>query len=197
MLERACALTGDPALGIYLGMQMQASAHGILGYAAMTAGTVREAIRISVRYMAIRTTAVSLRTQLGDDVATLILDEHADLGGASQGYAFAILIGCWRVGSVFAGRPLTVTLDFAFPRPAYFRSFRRRSSSGPVRPTSQSARLARPVHARHAPADGRQGVAPAGPRSTATRCSSRWASTAASRPGCDPCWPDGRATCPR
>lgn len=43
--ERAVALTGDPALGIYLGLQMRATAHGILGFAAMSASSLREAIQ--------------------------------------------------------------------------------------------------------------------------------------------------------
>src|SRR3974377_391473 len=44
LFEKAIALTGEPALGIYFGLQMRASAHGILGFAAMSAGTVRDAI---------------------------------------------------------------------------------------------------------------------------------------------------------
>jgi AraC-like DNA-binding protein len=123
IFERARAMTGEPGLGIYLGLQMTASAHGMVGFAAMSAGTVRGAVRVAVQYAAIRTTALSLNTQVTGDVASLILVEHADLGGVREIYVFSILIGFWRMGHALSGRALDVTLDFQFPRPAYFARF--------------------------------------------------------------------------
>src|SRR5262249_20435801 len=41
LFERARALSGNPGIGIQLGLQMRASAHGYLGFAAMTASTLR------------------------------------------------------------------------------------------------------------------------------------------------------------
>ena len=123
LFERARTLTGEPALGIYLGLQMQASAHGMVGFAAMSARTVRGSIRVAVEYTAIRTTALSLHTEVTGDVGTLALVEHADLRGAREIYVFSILIGLWRMGSFLAGRSLDVSLDLKFPRPAYFARF--------------------------------------------------------------------------
>jgi AraC-like DNA-binding protein len=121
--ERAVALTREPALGIHLGLQMRASAHGILGFAAMSAGTVRDAVLLAVRYVAIRTTIFSLKAQVVDGVGALVLEEHADLRGAREAYAFAVLVGFWSMGRVLTGRPLNVTFDFAFPRPGYYDRF--------------------------------------------------------------------------
>jgi AraC-like DNA-binding protein len=123
LFERAREMTGEPALGIYLGLQMQASAHGMVGFAAMSAGTVRSATRVAVHYAAIRTTALSLSTQVTGDVATLVLVEHADLRSVRDIYVSSILIGFWRMGSFLAGRTLDVSIDFQFPRPAYFDRF--------------------------------------------------------------------------
>ena len=46
LFQRARQLTGEPAVGIQLGLQMRASAHGYLGFAAMTSSTLREALEI-------------------------------------------------------------------------------------------------------------------------------------------------------
>src|SRR4051794_34077910 len=44
LVARAVELTGQPGLGIMLGFRMRVPAHGYLGFAAMTAPTVRHAI---------------------------------------------------------------------------------------------------------------------------------------------------------
>src|SRR5579863_6358073 len=42
ILERARALTHEPGLGIYLGLQTYSSEHGFLGFAAMSSATLRD-----------------------------------------------------------------------------------------------------------------------------------------------------------
>jgi AraC-like DNA-binding protein len=123
LFERAGTMTGEPALGIFLGLEMQASAHGMVGFAAMTAGSMRNAMSVAIRYAAIRTTALSFEAQVTDDVAILTLVENADLRGAREIYVFSILIGFWRMGCYLAGRTIDVSFDFAFPRPTYFGRF--------------------------------------------------------------------------
>src|SRR5262245_61302515 len=44
IIRRALAWTGESGLGFCMGLQMRLSWHGFLGFAAMTASTVREAI---------------------------------------------------------------------------------------------------------------------------------------------------------
>ncbi|MET0592727.1 MAG: AraC family transcriptional regulator ligand-binding domain-containing protein, partial [Polyangiaceae bacterium] len=48
LVERARARTGEPGLGFHLGLSMRISAHGHLGFAAMTATTLRDALEIAV-----------------------------------------------------------------------------------------------------------------------------------------------------
>jgi AraC-like DNA-binding protein len=123
MYERAVEVTGEPALGVYLGLQMRATAHGILGFAVICAKSLRDSIRLAAKYISIRTTALSLQNQEVDGVGTLVLTENADLGGAREGYAFAVLLGFWSMGRIALGRAFDVQLDFAFPRPAYYDRF--------------------------------------------------------------------------
>lgn len=125
LIERACALTGEPGLGFYLGLQMRVSAHGYLGFAAMTAGTLREALEVATRFAPTRTTALGLRLELAGDEAALILDEHVPLGRAREVVIFALLVGIWHCGGVITGtgHELDGRMDLAFPEPDYFPRF--------------------------------------------------------------------------
>ena len=54
LVMRAQALTADPALGYEYGLRMRPTVHGVLGYAAMSAATLRQAQEISARYARLR-----------------------------------------------------------------------------------------------------------------------------------------------
>lgn len=125
LVERARALTGERALGIHLGMQMRASAHGYLGFAAMSAATVREALELAMRFSPTRTTALELRLHVDGDAAALVIDERADFGPARDFVLAALVVGIWQIGNALTGQALTGTADFAFPALEYFAPFQR------------------------------------------------------------------------
>ncbi|MDN6875707.1 AraC family transcriptional regulator [Pseudomonas citronellolis] len=60
LLRDAIALTAEPALGLLIGERLVVNTHGILGYAAMQSGTLRQALELLQRYLALRTTLFSL-----------------------------------------------------------------------------------------------------------------------------------------
>ena len=119
LFERARALTRNPGLGIQLGLQMRASAHGYLEFAAMTASTLREALETATRFVPTRTNALSLSLHVSDQRASLVIEERADFGDARDAILFALAVGIWQIGDALTGRELTGAADFAFPRPAY------------------------------------------------------------------------------
>ncbi|HWL89668.1 MAG TPA: AraC family transcriptional regulator [Polyangiaceae bacterium] len=125
LIVRAQALSGEPALGLYLGLQMRISAHGYLGFAAMTAATVRDAIQIAEQFAPTRTSALALRLCVDRGSAALIVEERADLGTAREVVLTALLFGLWQIGNALTGQMLTGTADVAFPEPAHFAKFRK------------------------------------------------------------------------
>lgn len=125
VLERARNLTAEPGLGVYLGLQTRASGHGYLGFAAMTAPTFGDAIALAIRYIPIRTTALSLRGHIEGEAAIMTIDEHADFGSARDIVLLALTIGLRQVGCVLTGRELNLELDLAIPEPPYFARFAR------------------------------------------------------------------------
>jgi AraC-like DNA-binding protein len=120
ILERARELTGEPCYGLFLGLQMRVSAHGQLGAAALAASTMREAIQLSIQFLPIMTTALSLRLRVEGRDASLIVEEHADFGPARDSVLLAALVGMSQIGRSLAGHELPGYADLALPRPGYF-----------------------------------------------------------------------------
>jgi AraC-like DNA-binding protein len=120
LLERARLLTGEPAIGLYIGLQARPTLYGNLGFALMSASTVREAIELSIRYGPIVTTAFSVRLRVERRVASLIVDEHADFGSARDIVMIATLVGLRQISKTLTARELSTSVaDFALPEPAY------------------------------------------------------------------------------
>jgi AraC-like DNA-binding protein len=119
LIERARSLTGEPALGFFLGMRMRIPAHGFLGFAAMTAGTLREALELAVRYAPTRTNALRLELRVLGGEANLFIDELADLGPARDCILLMLTVGLWQIGQSLTGQELTGKAEFPFDKPAY------------------------------------------------------------------------------
>src|SRR5450432_3434944 len=83
-IARAVQLTGEPALAIHVGLRMRVSSHGFLGFAAMTAGTVGEALELAVRFAAIRTSVIGLALVVEGDTAQLVIEEREGLGALRE-----------------------------------------------------------------------------------------------------------------
>jgi AraC-like DNA-binding protein len=125
LIERARSLTGEPALGFHLGLQMSISAHGYLGFAAMSAPTLREALELAIQYAPIRTTSLVLHLEVTGTSAALVIDENADFGSARDVLLLGLLVGLWRIGNTLLGREVTESsIDVTFPEPPYYARFR-------------------------------------------------------------------------
>jgi len=119
LVSRATRLTGEPGLALYMGMQMRLSSHGFLGFAAMTAGTVREAIELAVRFAGTRTTALALSLFVEGDTASLVIEERASLGTLREFAVIALIVELWQLGNALTGKPLGGAAECAFPTPAF------------------------------------------------------------------------------
>jgi AraC-like DNA-binding protein len=132
LIERARTLTGEPGLGFHLGLSMRISAHGHLGFAAMTATTLRGALDIAARFAPTRSTAVALRLEIDGDRALVVIEEKASFGSARDVVILSLVVGIWQIGNALTGQSLRGGVDLAFPEPAYFARFVS-LAPGPVR----------------------------------------------------------------
>lgn len=124
LVRRAEALTGEPGLAYYAGLHTRVSWHGFLGFAAMTAGTIGEALDLAERFSRTRTEAISLVTRKDGEFASIFLEEHAPLGELREFFVTALFIGLASIGETLVGRPLDGgRIDMAHAEPAYFKKF--------------------------------------------------------------------------
>jgi AraC-like DNA-binding protein len=125
LVERARTLTREPALGIYIGLNMSLTVHGFLGFAAMCAPTLGESIALAAKYGRIRTTALSLRLEVAHRTAALVIHECADFGRASDVVLLGALLGLWQMGNVLLGREAGESrIHIALDEPSYYARFR-------------------------------------------------------------------------
>jgi AraC-like DNA-binding protein len=119
IVRRAHALTGEPALALYLGWQVRLSSHGFLGFAAMTADTLADAGALAVRFAATRTAALGLALYTEGTTASLVIEERAELGALRELAVISLMIVLWQAGQALTGKPLAGTAECAFPAPDY------------------------------------------------------------------------------
>lgn len=136
IIARAHQLTNEPALAVYVGMQMRVSSHGFLGFAAMTAGSVREALELAARFASTRTSAIALALYVEGDTASLVIEERTPLGALREFGVLALLVGLWQIGQTLTGRLLDGVGECAFAEPAYMRAL----------PHGNRLRFDRPTH---------------------------------------------------
>lgn len=80
LMANALEITQEPALGLLIGERLRINTHGMLGYAAMNSGTLRQAIELFERFIAVRTTLVSVRHEVQGDTVALIFEPTLPLG---------------------------------------------------------------------------------------------------------------------
>ncbi|MDI1449091.1 AraC family transcriptional regulator [Polyangium sp. 6x1] len=123
LVKRATALTGEPGLAVFMGLQMRLSSHGYLGFAAMTAGTIRQALELAIRFVPTRTTALAFHLHVEGDTASLVFEERAPLGEAREFILIALMVGIARIGRDITKQELVGDAYLAFEKPPYFTRF--------------------------------------------------------------------------
>jgi AraC-like DNA-binding protein len=130
LVLRAQELTRDPGLGYEYGLRMRPTAHGLLGYAAMSAGTVREAIDMVVRYAGARQAHFTLTFEVEERHCQLVLRERFPIPILRTFFYENILLGLARGSAFLLGRELDDFADcevcFDSPEPPYYQQWRSR-----------------------------------------------------------------------
>jgi len=138
LIQCARELTGEPGLGFHLGFRMPISAHGYVGFAAMIAANLRQAIELACQFAPTRSSALSLRLEQRGGDAAIVIDEAYPLGEARDVIIIAFLVGLWKLGNTITGQQLPAVVEFEFAEPEYFNRFK---ALLPIQ-----ARFSRPAH---------------------------------------------------
>jgi AraC-like DNA-binding protein len=123
LVERARELTGEPGLGFYLGLEKRVTNYGYLGFAAMSAASVRQALELTVRFVPAQTGAFSVRLQVEGGLAALAIDLHTDFGSVEDVFLFNVVVTLWQLGRALTGKDLGGLTELTIPEPRYYRRF--------------------------------------------------------------------------
>jgi len=123
LVARAKTLTGEPGLGFYLGMQKRISMYGYLGFAMMSAATVRECLELAVQFTPILTSALTLRLQVEGAAAALVIERQLDMGDAGDAADLSLVVGLSHLGVALTGRDFSGVAEFEMPEPEYYPRF--------------------------------------------------------------------------
>jgi len=105
LIIRARDLTGETALAMHFGVTMQVSLHGFVGFAAMTAATVREALTVAERFIGMISTAFELRLEEGPQEASLTIIPHTELQPLREAAIIGLIFGFVHMGQAVTGKP--------------------------------------------------------------------------------------------
>ncbi len=118
----AMTITQEPALGLLVGERLLASTHGILGYAAMNSGSLRQAIDLFQRYIALRLSLVAITTSEDRPAGVLRVSfvTTRPLGDAERPVLEAVMLATKNVFDVITmGSSAIREVVFPFPKPTY------------------------------------------------------------------------------
>ncbi|AZQ39885.1 AraC family transcriptional regulator [Streptomyces cyaneochromogenes] len=120
VIRRALELTGDPHLGLRVGAAQHLTSWGLLGFAQMAAGTLREAIETGVRFQNL--SGAMVVWSAGQEEAGYVL--RAELPNPALDPAVAVFLAEEAFASVVALTRLSSgeefapqSVEFAFPAP--------------------------------------------------------------------------------
>lgn len=165
-LTAGATLTGDPALGLELGLAMKPTSHSWYGYALMSARTLGAACEIGMRYLCVRVSPWRVHQFVEGDTAVMQFEDNVALGDARILVLECFLGGVVQMAEFLNGEPMThPDLEFwaDYAEPPYHARFsdrlpRVRYSCGKLQARYPSAWLDRPL-AFAEPAANREAVA--------------------------------------
>ncbi len=105
------------ALAECIGARMKLSMHGYIGFAAMTADHVAQALQIAEKYVPLRIDHLTLRMERLGDTCHLFVEDHLNLHPLREALLLALAYGFYRMGEMATGKRMFARVDLDFPEP--------------------------------------------------------------------------------
>lgn len=120
LIENAVSATQEPALGLLVGRRLGPTTHGMLGYAALTSGTLRQTLGIFERFTMLRTSLVAIGLATNGTTARVTVSERQALAGARGPVLEAIVASVKSlIGALSLGTCEVSEVGFPFPAPPH------------------------------------------------------------------------------
>jgi AraC-like DNA-binding protein len=119
LVVNAQALTGDPALGLKLGLRLNLSAHAVLGQAFMTCGDLAQVMDVFLKYYHLLASGLHLEFETIEDQCVLTLVNPPGVSVIEFGYEllYGALINTLR--GLLNAPDLCLRMEVPYPEPAH------------------------------------------------------------------------------
>jgi AraC-like DNA-binding protein len=116
----ALALSREPALGLLVGERLLASSHGIVGYAALSSGTIRQGLELVECYAQLRTSLIAISHTLHPGEVRVCFAGTRSLGDIERPVLEAVILSVKNVlDSISMGAFPVSRVAFPFDAPDY------------------------------------------------------------------------------
>jgi len=116
LVSQAISLTGKPEIGLLLGERLLVHTHGVLGYAAMNAETLSDALQTLEQFIRVRVAFMQLAFDA--QAAALVLSSDMPLGQAERMLMEAILLAIKQIIDFITQEKCAITqVRFHYPAP--------------------------------------------------------------------------------
>lgn len=119
LVLNAQALTGDPALGLKLGLRLNLSAHAVLGQAFMTCGDCAQALDLLLKYYHLLASSLHLEMETSGEQCILTVISTPEVMVVEFGYelVYGALINTLR--GLLNQPDLCLRMEIPYPEPAH------------------------------------------------------------------------------
>jgi AraC-like DNA-binding protein len=119
LVRNAFELTGDPALGLHLGMRLNMSAHAVLGQAIMTCKDLHQVMELFLKYYHLLSPALYLEFEMIENQAVFTIVSTPEENPIEFAYEmmFAAFLNTLR--GLLGSDAVTLQVAFPYPAPAH------------------------------------------------------------------------------
>jgi AraC-like DNA-binding protein len=116
----ALQVSREPALGLFVGQRLQANVHGVLGYAALSSGSIRQALELFERFVTLRFSVLAISSEVRPQGVRVRIDETRPLGAIQRSVLEAVVMTNKNIlESISMGTCRIRSVAFPFPAPDY------------------------------------------------------------------------------
>lgn len=120
LVLHSLSMSREGAMGLLVGERLLANTHGLLGYAASSSGTLRQAIEVFERFTRLRAPFLEVSHAVRGGQVRLRIDEALPLGGVRRSVLEAVLLSVKNMlDSISLGACHVARVSFSFPAPDY------------------------------------------------------------------------------
>lgn len=121
LIEHAVHLSGSSCLGVYLGHRLNLSAHGVVGFAGLSAATMGDALRVAQRFQALIMPLLQLEVEQQHQVTWVRVSMVTELAEPSKKFLLDALLSSIYIQGTFlhTGVIKDVTAYIPYPSEQY------------------------------------------------------------------------------